>query len=44
MLEHLEAGPATARDLVAHVPRDRAALVFRGLVWVAKLGLIRQVD
>ena len=44
VLEHLEAGPATARDLVADVARDRAAHVFRGLVWLAKLGLIRQVD
>jgi glycosyltransferase involved in cell wall biosynthesis len=44
VLERLEAGPATARDLVADVARDRAAHVFRGLVWLAKLGLIRQVD
>jgi hypothetical protein len=44
VLERLEAGTATARDLVADVARDRATHVFRGLVWLAKLGLIRQVD
>jgi hypothetical protein len=44
VLERLDAGPASARDLIADVARDRASHVFRGLVWLAKLGLIRQVD
>lgn len=41
VFERLAGGPCTARDLIAGVDPARAPAVFRGLVWLAKLGLIR---
>jgi hypothetical protein len=37
----LAVGPRPARDLVAGLEPARGPAVFRGLVWLAKLGLIR---
>jgi hypothetical protein len=37
-------GPRAARDLAAGTEQGRAPVVFRGLVWLAKLGLIRRLD
>jgi hypothetical protein len=41
ILERLGDGPRTARDLAAGTDPGRSPHVFRGLVWLAKLGLIR---
>lgn len=41
VFERLASGPCSARDLIAGVDPARAPSVFRGLVWLAKLGLIR---
>jgi len=34
-------GPKTAAELVADIPAERQALVFRALVWLVKLGVLR---
>jgi glycosyltransferase involved in cell wall biosynthesis len=41
ILERLGDGPRRARDLAAGTDPGRSPHVFRGLVWLAKLGLIR---
>jgi len=33
-------GPAAATDLVSAIPEERRAVVYRGLVWLAKLGIL----
>ncbi len=37
-------GPCSARDLLDSVPRNRQPLVFRALVWLVKLDVLRVVD
>lgn len=39
----LAAGPRTARELVDGLDPGRAPFVFRGLVWLVKLGLLRHL-
>lgn len=39
----LGTGPRRAADLVAGLPADRAPRVFRGLVWLVKLGILRRL-
>ena len=34
-------GPNTALDLVAQIPAERQAFVFRSLAWLVKLGVLR---
>jgi len=34
-------GPASAASLVRDIPAKRQAAVFRGLVWLVKLGLLK---
>jgi len=40
VLHRLASGPMTAGDLVAAVPPGRRPYVFRGLVWLLKLGIL----
>ena len=41
VLRQLGAGPATAQALIEGVPAARQPTVFRGLVWLMKLGILR---
>lgn len=38
-LEGLAAGPRKAADLLAGLPAERQAFVFRGLAWMVKMGV-----
>lgn len=42
VLQLAESGPCTAQALVQGVAADRQAFVFRALVWLMKLGVLRQ--
>jgi hypothetical protein len=35
--------PSTASDLIEGAPQERRALVFRALVWLVKLGVLKVV-
>ncbi len=41
VLQAAAAGPRAAGELVAGLPPERQAFVFRGLAWLAKLGVLR---
>ena len=41
VLRQLGSGPATAQALIEGVPPARQPMVFRGLVWLMKLGILR---
>jgi len=41
VLQAAASGPASAASLVRDIPAKRQAAVFRGLVWLVKLGLLK---
>jgi hypothetical protein len=41
VLEAAAAGPRAARDLVSAIAPARQAFVYRALVWLVKLGVLR---
>lgn len=41
-LKALEAGPASVQDLLSRVPDAQRALLWRGLLWLLKLGVLRK--
>jgi glycosyltransferase involved in cell wall biosynthesis len=43
VLRAAASGPAPAAALVQHIPTKRQAAVFRGLVWLVKLGLLKVI-
>lgn len=44
MLEELRKGPRTVREMLAAMPAERRPYIERGLVWLAKFGLLRLCD
>ncbi|MFM8341877.1 MAG: hypothetical protein ACKN9F_06615 [Methylomonas sp.] len=36
-------GPQSATSLIQHITTDRQPYVFRGLVWLVKLGILKVV-
>lgn len=41
VLRAAASGPRAARELIATIPADRQSFVFRSLVWLVKLGVLR---